>query len=134
MRLPQAYADLLEFNLGELAARCRELDPAVISLVLHGPYARDEGGWYTTPGGKIRPYNRFRVVMITKSRLPVQAMRNAADDMARAVHIRHVNLHRLHPSKLPSLPPFIFNYDLKYSGRVFFGDETVLQNIPAYAE
>ncbi len=109
-------------------AICRSL-PDVETLILTGSFAHGEGAFQESPRG-MQPFNDYDVVVVAKTEPDPRFLKNRADQVARMLGMRAVDLLGVGLHRFAWLPPSIFNFDLRHAGYVFHGDATLLDTLP----
>lgn len=108
----------------------REL-PCVSAVVLVGGFGRGEGS-VLVENGRILPVNDYDLVLATSLPCDQSHLINLATRLAQQIGIRHIDLIPIPITDFGSLPPSQFNYDMKYGGRVLWGED-VLSMMPPIA-
>jgi hypothetical protein len=101
----------------------------IAALILVGGFGRGEGT-IRFINGEPYPQNDYDVVLVIKERIDAAFLKSLAGEIASKVGIWHVDLLPISLRKLSRLPLSMFNYDLKYGGHVFYGDQKILEAIP----
>jgi len=99
-----------------------------LAIVLHGGFARGEGS-VKIESNRITPLGDYDFLIVTRY-LHRAASAVGMDDVAKRLGIDHIDVEKLWWALLPFAGKRIFWYDLKFGGRVIFGDEKVLRLIP----
>lgn len=111
--------------------------PGVSAMVLVGGFGRGEGSVLLPSGpglqdDDIRLLNDYDIVLITTADVSNQSLKDLARVLAGDIGIRAIDLLTIPVWSLSRLAPSIFNYDLKYGGYVFWGEQNVLEAIPSW--
>ncbi len=109
-------------------AVCRSL-PDVETLILTGSFAHGEGAFRASPRG-MQPFNDYDVVVVAKTEPDPRFLKDRADQAARMLGVRGVDLLGVGLHRFAWLPPSIFNFDLRHAGYVFHGDAKLLDTLP----
>ena len=132
VQLTDEQTRIVERDVDDIITACRALDPHLIAVVLGGPFARGEGGWYTNADNKLVQLGTYEVLIITPSPPVRKLLVDTAASLSRE-GLRSVSLNAAKPRLLERLKPSPYSYDLKYSARVLYGPEDVLKRIPLFA-
>ena len=108
----------------------REL-PNVAAIVLIGGFGRGEGS-VLLEGDRVVPVNDYDIVLATRLPFNRACLTDLANRLALQVGIRHIDLIPIPIDEFDSLPPSQFNHDMKYGGKVLWGED-VLSAIPDIA-
>jgi hypothetical protein len=136
-----SHAGALRATIGSETARlCVEQHADHLrAVVLAGSLARDEGTW-RTDGGRSRALGDAEFLLVFGDRAPlpdarvVQKLADRVDaHLARLGIVSPVTLSPVRGAYLRRLPPSIFAYELRTSGKVVWGDATVLSLTPAFS-
>jgi len=103
----------------------------VRSILLGGGFGRGEGSVLIDQQG-VRPINDYDLILVVPDDFAID-LRPLGKELAKKTHIRLVDLIPIKYSSLSSLPSTQFNYDLKYGGRLLWGEDT-LNLIPCYKD
>ncbi len=103
----------------------------VAAIVLTGGFAHGEGSFRRAPRGLV-PLNDYDLLVIAKTEPDAVLLQRLGEKAARALGMRAVDLLGVGLHRFPWLPPTIFNYDLRYGGRVVLGDPKILDLLPAW--
>ena len=122
--------DHIENDLNIIAKSVLERIKGVISLVLVGGFGRGEGS-ILIEGGLVKPLNDYDIVMVTDYPVDQGKVKSLTQELIDKLKIRLVDLIPIEMGEIPSLPPTQFNYDMKYGGYCFWGED-VLSLIPEY--
>ncbi len=101
----------------------------VRAVILGGGFGRGEGSVLDDADG-IRPLNDYDLFLVVPDGFAAD-LRPLGRDLARAAGIRLVDLIPLAETALATLPPTQLHYDLKYGGRVLWGEDALVR-LPAY--
>jgi len=100
------------------------------AIIIYGSYSRSEGSWFIDESGNWRPYNDYDILAIIETKLAQKIINNIRKKLSRKLLIRWIDITQKTPNELKSLSASIYNYDLKYAGKVIYGDEQILDQIP----
>lgn len=120
--------EAVERDLRLIAERIREVTPA-LSIILGGGFGRGEGS-VLLEAGRVQPVNDYDIFVVIPDGFEMD-MRPLSKEIAREIGIRLIDLIPIKLAELNNLPPSQINYDLKYGGRVLWG-ENMLELIPMY--
>jgi hypothetical protein len=101
----------------------------VRSIILGGGFGRSEGS-VMVDGNNIRPVNDYDLFLIISDDIETD-LRTLSKELAKKVGIRLLDLIPIGHSALSNLPATQIYYDLKYGGRLLWG-ENALELIPQY--
>lgn len=105
------------------------------SLILVGSFGRGEGSMHIAADGLIHPVNDYDFLVVLKKSAAIPAKNKITEwetSCAALTGVRWVDLTIISERHLSFLRPTQFNYDLKWSGQVVCGDNTVLSLVPEY--
>ncbi|MFT5367939.1 MAG: hypothetical protein ACI8V2_002902 [Candidatus Latescibacterota bacterium] len=102
----------------------------VEGLVLVGGFGRGEGG-LILQDGKYQPENDYDLEMITTHPVDAEKLIKTERSMAHDLGVRWVHIENRQRKNLPSLSFTQYVYDLKYGGRILYGPEDLLNEIPS---
>jgi hypothetical protein len=105
------------------------------AIVLTGSFARGEGTVRSTGDGwEVGGDAEFLLVFQAQAPLPDlrQPRRDVESSLAGENVFVKIDLAAVHPSYLRNLQPHMFSYELHECGKVVWGDEGVLKQIPAF--
>jgi hypothetical protein len=120
--------DLFKTCLDEIIENVRLHN--VISIILYGGYGRNEGSIVINQNNEVKPYNDFDIMLIVKSKIDKDVLKEKSIALAKSTGINWVDLSQMTLSDLKLLKPSIYNYDLKYASKVLYGDKNILNVIP----
>ena len=103
--------------------------PEIKALILAGGFGRGEGS-VLLQDGLVQPINDYDIYIILpekKINFDSELIRN---NISKIIKIRQIDFDYIKINKLKFLKPTMANYDLKYASYVFYGDKTILENIP----
>lgn len=130
-RHPDADAEqLIGAQLSQLDAALRTKVDAD-AVVISGSFGRGEGGVFRDRLGRYRPVNDYDLLVVGQQ-VSRAALDEVAEQLKPEVGTDFLDV-GLIDSDLSSLPPTIFNFDLKYGSRVLSGNGGILAAIPHYA-
>jgi len=113
----------------------KQFKSSIISLILTGGFARGEGS-VIIENERVIPLIDYDIVIITKHRLFPAGLRKLSNILVKKLGLEgknfHIDLMPINLKRLRRLPFTQFNYDLKYTGKVFYGDASILDLIPDY--
>lgn len=111
----------------------RSVAPLCKALVLIGGYGRGEGTPFIHPDGSQSPFNDYDlVVVVDKADDQVRsALRSLEEELTRDLGL-HVDLCPYVKRGLPGCEFSLLNYEMKHGHRVIWGDESILDDMPAY--
>lgn len=124
----------------EVARLCAGRYPGSLrAVVLAGSLARDEATW-RADGARVRVLGDAECLLVFADRASLPDDRDVRD-LAGTVGSRlaglgiicPISLSAVHPTYLRRLPPTIFAYELRNSGKVVWGDATVLSLTPEFS-
>jgi len=108
------------------------------SVILGGSLARDEGT-FVREGGSWKALGdaEFFLIFHQERALPeTSATTSAVEGIEASLRAQgittHIQLSAVHPDYLRKLPPHILTYELKTTGKVIWGDTSILSLIPAF--
>jgi hypothetical protein len=122
--IDRVVTDHLSFIAFELLAAIR----VIRSMILVGGFGRGEGSVMIS-GEEIHPLNDYDIVLVTDG--DPGDLRPLAKQLAGRIGIRHVDLIPLPYREICNLLPTQFNFDMKYGGYTFWGEE-LLPLLPSY--
>ena len=120
----------IENDLNIIAKSVLEGIKGVISLILVGGFGRGEGS-VLIEDGIVKPLNDYDIVLVTDRPIDQEKIKSLTRELIDKLKIRLVDLIPIEMEKIPALPPTQFNYDMKYGGYCFWGED-VLSLIPEY--
>lgn len=123
-RVDEAVADDLKLIVESVTATL-----PVRSIILGGGFGRSEGS-ILIDGNNIHPVNDYDLFLIVPDDFETD-LRPLSKELAKKVGIRLLDLIPIKRSSLFSLPATQIYYDLKYGGRLLWGDNA-LELIPQY--
>lgn len=103
----------------------------IVSIILYGSYGRDEGAFYNK-NGRIYSYNDYDILLIALDPTTDEELRGIKQTLLHYLDVRWIDISQIRISDLKSLKPTIFNFDLKYGSKTIWGDNNVLNLIPAF--
>lgn len=111
--------------------------PRLAGLILAGSLARREGSWLARDRGVTLLGDAELFCVLAKGAPPPRALLRRLEDRIRAILAvqaitAKVSLIAVHPRYLRTLPPGIFGYELRHTGRVLWGDPALLALPPDY--
>jgi hypothetical protein len=106
-----------------------EAFPGVRALILVGGFGRGEGS-VLLDANKIRPINDYDIVVVSENVVDPVKLRREAKRVASTLGIWHVDLVCIPEREISTLPLTMFNYDAKYGGYVFWGNEKIFDSFP----
>lgn len=101
-----------------------------IAIVLYGSYSRNEGSFFVNRFGDLIPYNDYDILLVVNKKLPAKEIISLKNKLMEKIQIRWIDLSQKTIRELRKLKPSIFNYDLKYAGKVLYGEKNILDQIP----
>jgi len=122
----------VEADLNHIVTKVISSWNSIQSIILVGGFGRGEGS-VLVQNGVIKPLNDYDLVIVSKKKLTGKKLHKISTGLADELEIDYVDLGFMHPKQLASLPPTMFNYDMKYGSKVIYGDRTVLDKIPNYS-
>lgn len=112
----------------------------IVSIVLLGGFGREEGS-IIFRNGRVEPLNDYDVNIVVEKHFPffnnlppldVNKIINViSDNIKNKIDISHVDMGAIPYSILPTLPNIIANYEIKYGGKILWGED-VLKKMPNY--
>jgi hypothetical protein len=96
--------------------------PGLCSLVLVGGFGRGEGS-VLFESGQPRPLNDYDIVVVAGTNADFDVLKELGARLASSLGVRFVDLIPVAKADLPHLPATQFNYDLKYGGYLFWGED-----------
>lgn len=115
---------LFEKELNIIIEGLKILNP--ISIVLYGGYSRDEGGVINS----YNPYNDFDILLIVKKKIKNSQLVKIEKGLKKKINIRWLDFTQKTVNEISKAGSSVFYYDLKYYGKVLYGDKDVLRFIP----
>jgi hypothetical protein len=105
----------------------KAFDP--ISIILYGGYSRDEGGIIQT-SKKLLPYNDFDVLIVVNRKIKESLLIEIKEKLLKKINIKWIDFTQKTLRELSRSPKSVFTYDLKYYGKVVYGDTKIKKLIP----
>ena len=105
--------------------------PDVSNLILVGGFGRGEGS-IISYNNQIIPINDYDIVIISKTNILNRKVHFLKKKILNSISIKHIDIINIKKKNLKKLKKTIFNYDLKYSSHVFYGNIDILNNLPNY--
>ena len=120
----------IEADLGQIAAA---VEPYSIAGILIGGYGRGEGTPFIGPDGTQTPFNDYDLIVVVEhvDDQVRQQFRTQERELTEKLGI-HVDLCPYALDRIPSCEFSLLNYEMKYGHRVVWGDEHILDSLPAY--
>lgn len=123
----------IEGHLRYIVKNILEVAPNPDAIVLTGGFGRGEGS-VLREGAVVKPLNDYDFVIFAPTRFDIpEVLSRLTSQLAREIGIDFVDIGFMSTHQLDSLPPTIFNYDLKYGSNVIYGNKDILNTIPAYS-
>ncbi len=125
-----ALDDKIEADLDLITKAVR---PHADAGILLGGYGRGEGTPFILPDGTQTPFNDYDLVVIvgTVNSAVKMHFKSLEKQLAEKVGLP-VDLCPYARAELPTREFSLLNYEMKYGHIVLWGDENILQNLPAY--
>jgi hypothetical protein len=123
--------EMIERQLMRAVEAIRRIHPAAQAVVLLGGFGRGEGS-AVVEGGSARALNDYDLLVISQDEGGREPLRQLSRELAGALGMDFVDIGLWRPDVLDTLPPTIFNYDLKHGAQVLFGDAALLARIPRF--
>jgi len=120
----------IEEDLQIMLNRLRNEYSNLQAVILIGGFGRGEGS-VLTGNGVIEPVNDYDLALVFNGGVDTAALEALSRELAKELKIRLVDLIPIQENDMATLPPTQFNYDMKYGGRLLWGD-AVLNRIPDY--
>jgi predicted nucleotidyltransferase len=117
----------LEKIISFLTLKIRDL----CSLILTGGFGRGEGS-VIIKNGKIKPLNDYDLVLIVEKKTKPQLLKKYGKILAKKLGMRFVDLIQIEKNRVSTLPLTQFYFDLKFGGRVIYGESNILKEIPQW--
>jgi len=102
------------------------------AIILVGGFGRGEGS-VKIHNGLVKPLNDYDLVVVSSDSTKSQVLSKLSKKLAKEIGIDFVDLGLISPDVFTSLPPTIFNYDLKYGSQVIYGNADILDRLPNYS-
>lgn len=102
----------------------------IAALILVGGFGRGEGG-VLIADNQIIVSNDYDIEMIVNSNVDEAKVKQLSMSLARELKIKWVDIAIRTTSRLKWLKGTQYGFDLKYGGRILFGDSSIFQKIPA---
>ncbi|MBN1890303.1 MAG: hypothetical protein JW850_20080 [Thermoflexales bacterium] len=103
--------------------------PQLEALVLVGGFGRGEGS-VLCEKGDLTPVNDYDLVMLNQRPVDRDFLGQLRRELAQQLGISWVDISVYSPARWKKLAYTMYHYDLKYAGRVIYGDPGVLALIP----
>ena len=100
-----------------------------ISIVLYGGYSRDEGGIIKKNKTKY-PYNDFDILLIVRKTIKNSQLVKIEKELKKKINIKWIDFTQKTIKEISRPGGTVFYYDLKYYGKVLYGNKDVLNHIP----
>jgi hypothetical protein len=104
----------------------------VKAIILYGSYGREEGAFFIDKKGEIRTYNDFDIIIVPSSFIHHNEIGMVSEVLSNNLDVKWIDISQKTVQDLTKLKASIFNFDLKYGSTVIWGDEQILDNIPAF--
>lgn len=103
----------------------------ISSIFLVGGFGRGEGGVLTNPENAllIQPVNDYDLEIISKARLDKKSLHEMEKKLASDIGISYVHIENHLESFLKKAKPTVYFYDLKYAGRLLYGNSAILDEL-----
>mgnify|MGYP000061751065 FL=1 len=98
------------------------------TLILVGSYGRGEGGLRSDDDAP-QPVNDYDIIVVTNSADQIEV---DIAQLEQELAVPTLDVQIMDKGELPTRPPTMFNYDLRYGGTVIYGDESIFQELPNY--
>ncbi len=105
--------------------------PDMVALILAGGFGRGEGS-VIVQDGRVVPVNDYDVHVITRGRNPGVDWAELERRLAARIGVRWVDIEHTPRRRLRQLKGQQYGFDLKYGGRVLWGDPNILEKIPPF--
>jgi hypothetical protein len=103
------------------------------AVVLTGGFGRGEGSLLREPGGAVRPFNDFDILLIgTKPAARRGLLNEVRQGLPASLGVDFVDVGYIRSSDFAKAEPTVFLYDLKRGSRVLWGSPCVLDAVPAF--
>jgi hypothetical protein len=124
--------EAIERQLMQAVEAIRRIHPVADAVVLIGGFGRGEGS-AVVKGGCARALNDYDLLVISPDETGREPLRRLSRELAGALGMDFVDIGLWRPDVLDTLPPTIFNYDLRHGAQVLFGDPALLDRIPRFS-
>ncbi|MFQ6099697.1 MAG: hypothetical protein ACE5OS_00470 [Anaerolineae bacterium] len=121
----------IEADLAFILSEIRAVVPDMVALILAGGFGRGEGS-VIAQDGRVVPVNDYDVHVITHSRNPGVDWAGLEQRLAAHIGVRWVDIEYTPRRKLRRLRGQQYGFDLKYGGRVLWGEPNILEEIPPF--
>ncbi|MBT3602311.1 MAG: hypothetical protein HN521_04520 [Candidatus Latescibacteria bacterium] len=119
----------IDHDLQAIQERLLSAFEGIEGLVLVGGFGRGEGG-LVLKDGKYRPENDYDLEMITNQPVDTEKLLETERGLAQDLGVSWVHIENRQKQNLSRLPFTQYVYDLKYGGRILYGPEEMLDEIP----
>jgi len=108
------------------------LKNSIEAIILYGSYGREEGSFFSDNKGEIHTYNDFDIIIVPNSFINNSEIVKVSEVLSNKLDVRWIDISQKKVNDLKQLKVSIFNFDLKYGSTVIWGNEAVLEYIPAF--
>ncbi len=123
--------EVVQGHLDLIVEDIRQAAPDTEAILLTGGFGRGEGSVISS-GGNHRPLNDYDLLVACDEGLRSK-LKSVGCRLAGKIGIDYVDIGPLHPDWFDKLRLTLFAFDVKYGTQTIWGNESLLESIPAFA-